>query len=82
MPIHDWTRVDAGLFHHLGPECVAYVEFVGVGDSLPEMPLFLRPEFYVPAPLEESYQTAWATFPTALQGLLVSSEHDVPKRDS
>jgi hypothetical protein len=57
-----------------GPECVAYVEFVGVGDSLPEMPLFLRPEFYVLAPLEESYQTAWATFPAALQGLLTSSE--------
>jgi len=28
------------------------VEFVGVGDALPEMPLFLRPGFYVPAPLE------------------------------
>jgi hypothetical protein len=55
-----------------GPECVAYVEFVGVGDSLPEMPLFLRPEFYVPAPLEETYQTAWATFPAALKGLLAS----------
>jgi hypothetical protein len=65
-----------------GPECVAYVEFVAVGDSLPEMPLFLRPEFYVLTPLEESYQTAWATFPAALQGLLVSSEETVPKRDS
>jgi hypothetical protein len=53
-----------------GPECVAYVEFVGVGDELPEMPLFLRPESYVPSPLEETYQTAWAAFPAALQGLL------------
>ena len=53
-----------------GPEYVAYVEFIGVGDSLPEMPLFLRPEFYVPAPLEETYQTAWATFPGALKRLL------------
>ncbi len=56
-----------------GPECVAYVEFVGVGDSLPEMPLFLRPEFYVPTPLEDTYQTAWAMFPAALQGLLTAS---------
>jgi hypothetical protein len=55
-----------------GPECVAYVEFVGVGDSLPGMPLFLRPEFYVPAPLEETYQTAWAMFPAVLKGLLES----------
>ncbi len=51
-------------------ECVAYVEFVGVGDCLPEMPLFLRPGFYVPAPLEETYQTAWSNFPAALKGLL------------
>ncbi|TVS13982.1 MAG: DUF4058 family protein [Planctomycetaceae bacterium] len=56
-----------------GPECVAYVEFVGVGDSLPEMPLFLRPEFYVPTPLEDTYQTAWAMFPATLQGLLTAS---------
>jgi hypothetical protein len=62
-----------------GPECVAYVEFVGIGDSLPEMPLFLRPEFYVPAPLEDTYQTAWATFPAALQGLLTVSEDDASK---
>ncbi|MBC8877204.1 MAG: DUF4058 family protein [Planctomycetes bacterium] len=53
-----------------GPECVAYVEFIGVGDCLPEMPLFLRPGSYVLAPLEETYQTAWSTFPAALKGLL------------
>jgi hypothetical protein len=29
-----------------GPEYVAYVEFVGVGDELPDMPLFLKPEVY------------------------------------
>ena len=56
--------------YEAGPECVAYVEFIGVQDALPEMPLFLRPGFYVPAPLEETYQTAWATFPAALKGLL------------
>ncbi len=53
-----------------GPERVAYVDFVAVGDVLPAMPLFLKPEFYVPAPLEETYQTTWSTFPTALKGLL------------
>jgi hypothetical protein len=53
-----------------GPECVAYVEFIGVGDCLPEMPLFLRPGVYVPGPLEETYQTAWSNFPAALKGLL------------
>jgi hypothetical protein len=56
-----------------GPEYVAYVEFVAVGDPLPEMPLFLRPGYYVPTPLEESYQTAWATFPDPLKPLLLDA---------
>jgi hypothetical protein len=53
-----------------GPPQVAYVEFVAVGDALPEMPLFLQPENYVRAPLEETYQAAWKVFPAALKGLL------------
>jgi hypothetical protein len=53
-----------------GPDYVAYVEFVAVGDLLPDMPLFLRPEIYVPAPLESSYESAWSVFPAALKGLL------------
>ena len=53
-----------------GPEHVAYVEFVAVGDVLPDMPLFLKPEIYVHAPLEASYQTTWNSFPNALKGLL------------
>lgn len=53
-----------------GPPYVAYVETVNVGDTLPAMPLFLRPEHYVPAPLERSYEAAWEVFPRALRGLL------------
>ncbi|HET6879137.1 MAG TPA: hypothetical protein VFI31_03215 [Pirellulales bacterium] len=30
----------------------------------------LTPDFYVPAPLEKSYQATWAAFPAALKGLL------------
>ncbi len=55
-----------------GPTQSAYVEFIGVGDPLPSMSLFLRPEFYVPAPLEQTYQTTWEVFPAALKGLLQS----------
>lgn len=55
-----------------GPPRVAYVQFLGVGDPLPEAPLFLKPEVYVPAPLEATYQTTWQVFPTALKGLLTS----------
>jgi hypothetical protein len=53
-----------------GTPRVAYVESVAVGDALPEMPLFLKPGFYVPAPLEATYQAAWQVFPRALKGLL------------
>lgn len=38
----------------------AYIEPVAVGDPLPELPIFLDPDRYVPAPLEESYQVTWA----------------------
>ncbi len=57
-----------------GDDVVAYVEFVGVGDALPDMPLFLRPEVYVSVPLEATYQAAWSVFPSALKGLLGSPE--------
>jgi hypothetical protein len=53
-----------------GPLPVTYVEPVAVGDVLPEMPLFLEPGSYVPAPLESTYQAAWDRFPAALKGLL------------
>jgi hypothetical protein len=57
-----------------GPPRVAYVEPLAVGDVLPEMPLFLKPEEYVPAPLEATYQTTWNVFPAALKGLLATPE--------
>jgi hypothetical protein len=53
-----------------GPDYVAYVEFVEVGDELPDMPLFLKPETYVPTPLEATYRAAWDAFPDALKHLL------------
>lgn len=48
----------------------AYAENLAVGDMLPEMPIFLTHELYVPAPLEKTYQTAWGMFPGALKRLL------------
>src|SRR5262249_41074098 len=59
-----------------GPPRVAYVEPVAVGDVLPEMPLFLKPEFYVPAPLEATSRTSWDLFPAVLKPRL---EGPVPK---
>lgn len=56
--------------YEAAPDCAAYVDFVGVGDGLPDMPLFLIPSNYVLVPLEATYQSAWREFPAALKGLL------------
>jgi hypothetical protein len=55
-----------------GTETVAYVEPVAVGEALPDMPVFLTADRYVPCPLEASYQTAWEQFPAPLKGPLES----------
>ena len=57
-----------------GPPTVAYVEPVAVGDRLPDMPLFLRPEHYVSTPLEATYEASWRAFPGVLKGLLETTE--------
>ena len=53
-----------------GSEKVAYVENVGLGDMLPDMPIFLTPDQYVQCPLEATYMVAWGVFPRALKGPL------------
>lgn len=45
----------------------AYVENAGVGQVMPDMPLFLTEDRYVPCPLERTYQRAWAAFPQHLR---------------
>jgi hypothetical protein len=49
-----------------------FVEPVGVGDTLPEMPLFLTPEVYVPVALEATYQSAWNEMPAYWRGMLTA----------
>jgi hypothetical protein len=46
-----------------GPEKVAYVEPVGIGDKLPDMPLFLAESLHVMAPLEATYAATWQVTP-------------------
>jgi hypothetical protein len=52
----------------------AYVESVGVGDPLPSLPIFLSETRYIPAPLEATYQEAWAVFPALLKELIEPRE--------
>jgi len=61
--------------------CVSYVGYPGmevfldpvaVGDPLPDMPLFLTRQTYVPVPLEATYQAAWEGVPDFLQDVLTA----------
>jgi hypothetical protein len=54
----------------LGSETTAYLELVGVGDTLPDMPAYLDRSGYVPVPLEATYQAAWVTCPADLRELV------------
>jgi hypothetical protein len=47
-----------------------YLEPVGVGNELPEMPLFLLPAWYVNVPLERTYQETWKGVPGPWKSVL------------
>src|SRR5215468_10123822 len=53
-----------------GREVTAYVEMIGVGDPLPNMPAYLDHSGYISVPLEATYQAAWATCPADLRELV------------
>jgi hypothetical protein len=53
-----------------GPAPTAHIEPAAVGAVLPDMPLFLDPESYVLAPLEATYQAAYAGLPRRYKEIL------------
>ena len=53
-----------------GVDKTAYVEPIAIGDSMPDMPLFLIDEWRVDVPLEAAYQTTWSVFPRDMQVLV------------
>jgi len=80
-----WEESHAGDFALPADQpltCVAYIgglcpevflEPVAVGDPLPEMPLFLTTERYVPVPLEATYQAAFDAVPAYWRDVLTSA---------
>lgn len=58
---HDRTLVS----YKAGPEKIAYIETVGVGDILPDMPLILNADLHVMVPLERTYHATWDASPEA-----------------
>lgn len=53
--------------YQAGDEQAAYIEPIAVGDSLPDMPLFLTESLHVPVPLESTYQATWDATPEELR---------------
>ncbi len=53
--------------YQTGSEKVAYIEPLGVGEPLPEMPLFLTSRLHIKVPLESTYQTTWNSLPEQLR---------------
>ena len=67
-----------------GAERTAYVEPVGLGDTLPDMPLFLSEDLHVMVPLESTYQATWDASPEEMRiavatGVLPEPDADEPE---
>lgn len=58
--------------YRAAPIVRAYVEPMAVGSPLPDMPLFLHPDWYVNVPLEETYMEAWKGLPEPWRQQLAS----------
>ncbi len=54
----------------VGRSIRAYVETVGVGNVLPDMPAYLDADCHVPVPLESTYQATWASCPADMRYLV------------
>ena len=54
------------------PGVEVYLDPVAVGDLLPDMPLFLTPQVYVPVPLEATYDAAWEAVPEFWRDVLTA----------
>jgi hypothetical protein len=64
------------------PEIEVFLEPAAVGVPLPEMPLFLTADMYVPVPLDATYRSAWEAFPTVCQEVLAASPPVAGRRKS
>ncbi len=56
--------------YQVAPIKTAYVEPIAVGLPLPDMPLFLKEQFYINLPLEATYMETWNVLPQVLRDLI------------
>ena len=57
--------------YQAAPIKTAYVEPFAVGQSIPDMPLFLQNSFYINVPLEATYMDTWSVLPQTLRDLVL-----------
>ena len=60
--------------YETGSDRAAFIELVGVGDRLPEMPLFLSNYEHVQVPLETAYQATWDSLPEEVRRAVETGE--------
>lgn len=77
-----WNQFDEGPYdlpvtepltlaaYAAGPPAKAYLEHLAVGGALADMPLFLRSDRYIPAPLEATYLAAYRGVPAFWRDVL------------
>ena len=58
-----------------------YVEAIGVGDILPDMPLFLANSLHVPVPLESTYMATWNASPEVFREVVETGVMPEPDAD-
>lgn len=62
------------ISYQAGREKVAYIEPIAVGDTMPDMPLFLTPTGHVKVPLESTYLATWDSLPAQLRTAVVTGK--------
>ena len=83
MPLHDWTQVEAGIFHDFHTAWIAEIRKVLNGGLLPEgyyalaaqhagnyVADILTRDRYINLPLETTYLSAYAGMPSFWQDVL------------
>ena len=52
----------------------AFIDPVAIGGKLPDMPVFIDSETYVPVPLAETYAASWNVCPAEFRGDVLASQ--------
>ncbi|HLX61655.1 MAG TPA: hypothetical protein VKX17_10270 [Planctomycetota bacterium] len=62
-PVWNPAKPFSAAAYESSGEINAYVQPYGIGEALPDLPLFLKPSYYVYVPLEKTYTEALASMP-------------------